>query len=538
FLSDDYYAGFTPFAWRGRGLFLPEYALSRLVETPTEILAIIDTFLADPNLTATTGLVTGYDFLSDQAQGIDAQLTAAGMTVTSLINDHWTAAELENLWLNNRHDLNAINAHFGHFEAIPAETSGGVVTPAEVAATPIDQAGSLVFSVGCHSGFSAPDHQATANGLDFPQALLGRGVTYIANTGYGYGDADTVGYSELLMTLFVEQLCQSSNIGQALRQAKLAYFNRISLHSLSPYDEKVLAEATLYGLPMYGVELPICPNMTDVASSSNGRSLLVSITDDLATRKVVFTPTFTAHAVANGKYFSVLGETESNPGQPIQPRTSLDVSHPGTVARGAVFEGGRYQTFDSFDPVVTRVITEDSDLPLWQAEPPFAFDRWVPASWSLINSIRTADGLQQRLVVMPAHYRALDEQIGIERLFDEMTYTVYYANSEDRTPPSIWAVRNLPGIGEFTIEVEATDFAGVRRVVVAYNTGDGIWLTVDMTQSPNDEDFWTTTLPLKPTVEYFVQVVDEVGNVAVSNNKGRYFVTPYTYYFPVFFLGR
>ncbi|MFQ5419943.1 MAG: hypothetical protein ACE5EY_06225, partial [Anaerolineae bacterium] len=419
----------------------------------------------------------------------------------------------------------------------PAEPNGGVVTPAEVAGSPTEQTGSLVFSVGCHAGFSVPDDQVTQNGLDFPQALLGRGVTYVANTGYGYGDADTVGYSELLMSLFVGQLCQSSNVGQALRQAKIAYFNRIGLHSLSPYDEKVLAEATLYGLPMYEVELLTCPAGADLESSLANRSLLISASDHLTTTQVIFTPTYTTHTVPNGQYFSVLEETESNAGQPIQPRTSLDVSQPGTAARGAVFEGGHYQTFDSFDPVVTRIITEDTDLPLWQTEPPFAFDRWIPATWSLINSIRTADGLQQRLVIIPAQYHALNEQIGVERLLDVMTYTVYYATTEDRTPPSIWTVRNLPDNGQFTIEVETTDFAGIRRAVVAYTTGDGVWSTVDMVQHPNDEDFWTTTLPLIPAVEYFVQVVDEVGNVAVNNNKGRYFVTPYMYYLPVVFQG-
>jgi hypothetical protein len=43
---------------------------------------------------------------------------------------------------------------------------------------------------------------------------------------------------------------------------------------------------------------------------------------------------------------------------------------------------------------------------------------------------------------------------------------------------------------------------------------------------------------LTPTVEYFVQVVDESGNVAISDNKGQYFMfVPYKYYLPVVFKG-
>jgi hypothetical protein len=162
----------------------------------------------------------------------------------------------------------------------------------------------------------------------------------------------------------------------------------------------------------------------------------------------------------------------------------------------------------------------------------------MPAIWELINSVRTADGLQQRLVVIPAQYRALNDQTGVERRFEEILYTVYYSTSRDTTPPSIWTVRNLSGGSHFTVEVEATDFSGVRRTVVAYTSGDGVWQTADMARDPGDEDFWTATLPLTPTVEYFVQAVDEAGNVAVSDNKGRYFkFEPYIFYLPIMFKG-
>ena len=108
------------------------------------------------------------------------------------------------------------------------------------------------------------------------------------------------------------------------------------------------------------------------------------------------------------------------------------------------------------------------------------------------------------------------------------------------TPPSIWSVRNLPAGGDqFMIRVEATDFAGIRNAVVAYTSGDGVWRTEIMNQDLGDEDFWSATLPITPTVEYFVQAVDEAGNVAVSHNKGRYFrfepSSYYLYYLPIVF---
>ncbi|GAH02359.1 unnamed protein product, partial [marine sediment metagenome] len=189
FLSDDYYAGFNPIPWRGRGLVFPEYGIGRLVETPQEIMTAIDAFLTSPVLSAADGLVVGYDFMTDGAQAMAEKWEAEGLAVTRLINDTWVASDLSALWLEDRHDVNAVNAHFEHWQAIPAQVAGGVVTPEDVSASEL-LTGTLNYSIGCHSGLSVPDEEASAHGLDFAQAILGQGGVWIANTGYGYGDAD------------------------------------------------------------------------------------------------------------------------------------------------------------------------------------------------------------------------------------------------------------------------------------------------------------------------------------------------------------
>ena len=55
---------------------------------------------------------------------------------------------------------------------------------------------------------------------------------------------------------FSQRLAAAEPVGHALRHAKADYFNHTGIHSFSPYDEKVLAQATLYGLPMAQVSLP------------------------------------------------------------------------------------------------------------------------------------------------------------------------------------------------------------------------------------------------------------------------------------------
>jgi hypothetical protein len=367
----------------------------------------------------------------------------------------------------------------------------------------------------------------------------------VANTGYGYGDADVIGYSERLMLLFIQHLEEGHTVGDALRRAKAEYVNTAGLHSLSPYDEKILAEATLYGLPMMRVQMPGTTTAVDAGAQADAQAVYTDAPapclPNLVCRQVTMTPTYRTHAVAkpgaSGTYLSVQGdgapddwgEIEVNEGQPIQPRMSLDISVPGTVASGAIFEGGRYQTIQDFDPVVTRVITDQARI----QEPGYLLPGWMPASWDLINSVPTAEGLQQRLVVIPAQYRATTDRVGVERLFEEITYTVYYSTTQDIVPPSIWFVRSTRDAETVRLGVEVTDFSDVARVAMAHTTGDGLWQTVDLVRSA-DPRVWEGSLPLRAGLEYFVQAVDRGGNVAIHDNKGRYFgLPPYRIYMPL-----
>ena len=168
FLSDDYYAGLLPIPWRGRELFLPQVAIGRLVEKPSEIATVIDAFLAHPVIAPADALVTGYDFLTDQAQAISDTLATQGIDpIDALISDTWITDDLRSklISVTTASDLNSLNAHFSHFALIPAMTpispthvSDVFVLAQEVTGT-TDYDGGLDFSVGCHSGLNVPDEE-------------------------------------------------------------------------------------------------------------------------------------------------------------------------------------------------------------------------------------------------------------------------------------------------------------------------------------------------------------------------------------------
>src|SRR5207249_3311245 len=71
----------------------------------------------------------------------------------------------------------------------------------------------------------------------------------IGNYGYGIGDQATVGFEEVILGEFAQQLGGSNSIGHSLLQAEEDYF--ASMPSFTPYDLKVVQEIATWGMPMY-----------------------------------------------------------------------------------------------------------------------------------------------------------------------------------------------------------------------------------------------------------------------------------------------
>ena len=153
----------------------------------------------------------------------------------------------------------SVNGHYNHWELAPATSpiTTSTLVPSTVLPGSARLANAILFTMGCHAGLnvsdSFPTTADTASRLrDWAQALAQNGAgVYVANTGYGYGDFDTIALSERLMTMFAHNLASDGSIGRKLVLAKQQYF--ASIASYDPYAEKALAEATFYGLPFYRI---------------------------------------------------------------------------------------------------------------------------------------------------------------------------------------------------------------------------------------------------------------------------------------------
>ncbi|MCB0034362.1 MAG: thrombospondin type 3 repeat-containing protein, partial [Anaerolineales bacterium] len=554
YLSDDYYAASLPIPANGRELYIPQYGLGRLVETPEEIMTMLNTFLADDTLAPETALVTGYDFLLDQATALSDQLSNENLiTVTPLINNTWTAEDFRTAAFDaQEYDLISLNSHFDHFRFFPNNPDDVLATELDVV-TNFDN--KLIFSVGCHAGLNVYDGgtQISFTGLDYAQVFARQGSTFLGNTGFGYGDSDLLAYSERLMLNFTEEIGYNPNfgtaqeadtlptVGSALMRAKQRYLNNLGNGGLTTYDEKVLAELTLYGLPMLKVDMPEQSTVAPEGSSAIGSDTPVSIGPSSSTNAYNKTYNFSydstviADDTRTGTIYTVQGENEvlSTVSRPVMPITSYNFDSATDIARGVLMEGGTFNVTADFDPIITQVISQENDL---QSEGFFLSTELYPSSMATINRFVTIGQMSQRLVVVPAQFQATSvstNTTGTLHLYDSLDLTVYTSpyTETDLIAPYIWSVEAIDNFYDVDFVVRVDDNAsGIYRVVVLYrellplsDASTREWKKAELTYDENT-GYAVGNVPSESgTIEYFVQAADMAGNVAVALDHNRMF---------------
>lgn len=533
-LTDDYLVDREPGVWQDKQgneyeLFVADYAVGRLVETPAEISAFIDSYLAgNKGIAAANALVTGYDFVQDGATLIKTLFSNDTIaTDAALIGANWLGDELRGKYLSAapRFDVYSVNGHSTHLAAgVPDEDD---LTAAQIAAAVTDLRGALVYSLGCHSGLNEP------GALDLPQAYLSKQAHYVGNTGFGWGSSGVV-YSEALMRNYTRELLRDTkaSIGPALVEAKRKYVSQA--RRFDAFDAKVLMQVTLYGLPMVTIQsggtltdenpFPSAERQFTPPSSLAGGPAMGTT----GYRLPGSFGAFGSESSDRGTTFDLDGNVAFSAGDPLQPLYFTDISAPAVgPLRGAVFLGGVYSDTAGVDPVIAVPQNEYvSDL----SEPAFAAADFYPAAPFAIRSSEAISGAADTLVMSLGQFQSSSDPIaaaaglGTLRVYDQMSFGAYYSTSPDRNAANISTIDGVldETTGAGRIKVEASDSSGIHRVLVAFTNEDGQWLSKDLSFDVASQK-WTGEITGTVNTKFFVQVVDNAGNVAVNENKGRYY---------------
>ncbi len=583
-LGQDAYGAVSDLDVNGASLPVPDLAVGRLVETPSEIIGMVNAYLGLTNgvlPTPTSSLVTGYDFLTSAADSVQADF-AAGLGSTgrsdALITNQgvpsttttrgtpsrttsWTSTDLSNALFGSHHDLVFLAGHFSANNALAADYQTSIATT-DLDAHPNLLTNSLVISAGCHSGYNLLDADGVPGltlGLDWAEEMAKQRATFVGGTGYQYADTDFLAYSAKLYTLLAGQLRSGSGavaLGQALVNAKQAYLAGIS--TMTGIDQKALIESTLYGLPMTGVNLPAGRTTAPVAgvgttpvpvASGTPGAVLGLKTAPLALSPVLTAPPAkpvldTAGNPTGASFHWLTGRdgVQSQPSLPALPKQIDDVtSSTGEVLRGVGFVSGTYSDTPGVTPLTGAPTTEQNGV-----HTSFGSSVFFPQRLATVNYFGALDGNgtdgRTRLVTTPVQYRsdpsaATDtertySQLGLQLFYSSNT-TTYGGNTPAlAAPPSISGVTDsLVPAGSVTVSANVTGdpSAGIQKAWVTFTSESGPlhgqWQSVDLVQSAVDSTLWTGTFALPngqspAAVRYIVQATNGVGLVGLDNNLG------------------
>jgi hypothetical protein len=580
FLTDNYYGEYGP---EPSGLtnppdngfvYLEDFAVGRLVETPTQIESLINVFLAqDGQLNFTAGgdkaLVSGWDFMYDSALAMKGQYTTAGKTVDCLLDDPaasgssdgcvdkpFTPVDLSaQLFATPLHKAATLNTHGMHY-AFAASAAvggkdllctdpsyGGTCHATGMDANGIPLTATILYTPACHAGLSVPSTDPKP--LDLPEQMARKGVpAYIANTGYGWGMDVGAGLSEALMDKLTSEVLNVDSIavGKALANAKRTY--HLQERRWDVFDEKVIHELTLYGIPNYllkarlaGVGAPPKEELPPPDGPAKGcadgiclekafspqSGLLPSGVTELNLNFAFGSGTYTLFPTATGSYYKLNGRASGEVGDTIQPHFVYNSYLSGTLAHGVLFTGGTYTCEAPFNPIVAAPAASTYD-PLGESDAPSGsgFTPNVRASFGTSGGLgfrATGRALGQiGYTNLTVHTGFYTPATTTECRFADMQFVHYYSSDADTTSPVV----TDPGPGGFhtltglnaVFTATVTDASGVYRVLVTYNDlRFNQWKSIDLTNASGTT--WTGALALKGSIAYYVQAVDANGNVGI-----------------------
>ncbi|HSB37906.1 MAG TPA: PxKF domain-containing protein [Gaiellaceae bacterium] len=539
-LTDQAYGNFGRVPFLGQDLPLAQVSVSRLVETPEEIAGQFTQYLAaSGQLNVQSALTTGDDFFVDGGQETSAALGAQFGLTSSLDTlfppaSAWTRQDLLDHFFQKSGGVpgvGALYAHYNHWLMQPASlpatpTVGDFPTSADV------RQSQLIFTIGCHGGFSLPD---TVGGpiaaddlkrqLDWAQAYSrSRTAVYVANTGFGYGDTKTVDLSERLMRGFARTLYTGGTIGEQWVRALHDYYATAGAYDV--VDEKVMVEANMYGLPFYGFTgtqkspPPVAPTPTTRNDNGLTAALLPALSGANITQHVQpdGTSLFFDDSQPDGTTNAggIRSGTLSVIYRPIQPQLSRDVTVPGVSAHGAFITSLQTATFTGVKPakpfplVFNQIERPRTDYP----------NIFFPAGMVTVNRDLLFGQERATAVVNMGRFRPdATGDLGTEQVVRSIGLDIGYSNSSDITAPLITQVGAVKTSGGFTAFVRVTDDSGsLHHVAVLWSDGGPTWHVTDLTHGSGD--LWTASIA-STAASIFVdgEAQDGAGNVGFSFNK-------------------
>ena len=249
------------------------------------------------------------------------------------------------------------------------------------------------------------------------------------------------------MSFLATRLDGRLSIGEALTRAKQDYYLTAG-GMLSSYDRKALLEATMFGLPFYGVgvaptAIPGSPAGVPVAGATNvttpfDGTLVNDPVSGQPSAEFSLTPTFTLVNGPKGTHYSNAGQVTSVNYRPIVPRVSLPATRAGQIAHYPFVE-----SLESApdEPELQRSLLDADDRPRVAVAGDGVRGRVVPEQADDARHHEGRRGQVSQLNISTGQFfpnpANPNRSIGTMRRFTKVTGRVYYNAGNDFTNTAI-----------------------------------------------------------------------------------------------------
>ncbi|MGI6332487.1 MAG: S-layer homology domain-containing protein [Zhaonellaceae bacterium] len=260
----------------------------------------------------------------------------------------WTPADVTTALQNVC--LNMLWTHCDHLKALTRKDGP---LKADHLRSMIESPGHVLISTGCHSGYSISHDSPKGNYYYYNNSLvksiIEKQISYIAPTVYGIGFKDYVGYHDLMMQRFLENLLDTSTstVGEAQVKAYREYWQRIQPNFAGYFNVYAAYGTCYYGLPTQPIDHIGSGFRTTAANSK-----LATFTAEASSvpSKIVLEPEFKVSELADGKtLFEAQAEGSFNlqAFAPVMPLITRKIKLPAdTIIREidlAAFSASEYQ---------------------------------------------------------------------------------------------------------------------------------------------------------------------------------------------------
>ena len=404
--------------------------------------------------------------------------------------------------------------------------------------------------------------------LDWAQAFAQKKATLVAGTGYQYGDTDFLEYSERLYLNFAKELRAGTRQSRHRRSAGQgeARVPRRPRRTFAACMKRRVLEATLFGLPMLGVNMPAgrTRDPTDRGVIERPPSLPPGRLrrSGLRIADLPVSPALTPHTLnltnyevqppttTTATWLSGPDGVVTNPAEPALPLQVVNVTptNPALVLRGVGFRGATYS--DSTVLPLTGAPTTE----LRGVHTPFSSPVFFPMRLWTHQLLQRALGRRRD---EPARHARAAPGVGchqqhVASVLGPRPATVLQRPHLRPRIPSMRPQRSRmrpPSCASMPFRAAPLRHSRPRSSAIPLRPstksgspipsgagGSGTWTSVNLQQcvaplpaacgTTTDSQFWkgqvaTATLPAD--TKYIVQAVSGTGLVSLDDNLGRYY---------------